>query len=330
MARLIVELTNRCNLRCQHCFDERHAATGDLPLPVLEKVLHEGHSCEITHLSFTGGEPTIHRQFADILCRAAAAGYTFSFVSNGQNFPQILSLLLQYREWFTGVTFSLDGAQEGTHDQLRGEGSYRRLMRAVSCCVVKELPFTLNMVLTARNCGEVTPMVRLAARLGSRGVRFGFLMPTPETAQRGLDLSPVARRRVEAEILEMQQQAPLPVAMAPGYFSLDPFFPCGPLTLAEFNLDYQGNLTLCCQLSGQSGRNEGSDVMGNLHDISLAEAIGRFRQRVATYLSDKQVSLERGTFSGLDHYPCWYCLKYLNKVPWLSNFPHHSWVEPNL
>jgi MoaA/NifB/PqqE/SkfB family radical SAM enzyme len=61
MARMIIELTNRCNLRCQHCFAERHAATGDLPLAVLAQVLQEGKDCGITHLAFTGGEPTIHR-----------------------------------------------------------------------------------------------------------------------------------------------------------------------------------------------------------------------------------------------------------------------------
>ena len=37
MVRLVIELTNRCNLRCLHCFTERHAATGDLPLTMLEK-----------------------------------------------------------------------------------------------------------------------------------------------------------------------------------------------------------------------------------------------------------------------------------------------------
>ena len=34
MTRLVIELTNRCNLRCQHCFAERHATTGDLPLTI--------------------------------------------------------------------------------------------------------------------------------------------------------------------------------------------------------------------------------------------------------------------------------------------------------
>jgi MoaA/NifB/PqqE/SkfB family radical SAM enzyme len=327
MARLIVELTNRCNLRCQHCFPERHAATGDLPLSLLAKVLQDGHGCGIAHLSFTGGEPTIHRQFPDILRRVSMAGYTFSFVSNGLTFPQILPLLLQHRQWFAGVTFSLDGARELTHDRLRGAGAYRRVMRAISCCVLKALPFTLNMVLTAQNYGEVAAMVQLAARLGSHGIRFGYLMPTPETAQRGLDLPPQARRQVEAEIWQLQQQAPLPVVMAPGYFSAEPFFPCGPLSLEEYNLDYRGNITLCCQLSGHTGSNAADDVLGNLHDISLAEALQRFRQRVATYLADKQVRVAQGTFGDLDHFPCWYCLKYLDKVSWLDRFPQHPWVQ---
>ena len=42
MARLVIELTNRCNLRCQHCFAERHAATGELPLAIIDKVLRRG------------------------------------------------------------------------------------------------------------------------------------------------------------------------------------------------------------------------------------------------------------------------------------------------
>src|SRR5262245_17002553 len=217
-------------------------------------------------------------------------------VSNGLKFPQIYPLLLRSQPWFTGVTFSLDGAHEATHDQLRGSGAYRRAMRAVSCCVVTEIPFTLNMALTAHNRHEVAAMVGLATRLGSKGVRFGHLMPTLETAQRGLDLAPSERRDVEAEIWRLQSQAEVPVVMAPGYFSAAPFFPCAPLTLEEVNLDYQGNLTLCCQVSGHSGSNGGTDVMGNLHEISLAEAMARFRQRVATYLADKQARLDRGAF----------------------------------
>jgi hypothetical protein len=187
-------------------------------------------------------------------------------------------------------------------------------MRAASICVLKDLPFTLNMVLTTQNRHEVVEMVGLAAQLGSRGVRFGYLMPIPETAIRGLGLSPQERWVVEAAIRQVQQQAPIPVGMGPGYFSVAPFFPRGPLDLEEYNLDYRGNLTLCCQLSRSMGVNAGIDVMGNLHDMSLAEACAQFCQRVATYLADKQEKVRQGAFSTLDHFPCGYCLKYLDKM----------------
>ena len=329
MPRIVIELTNRCNLSCGHCFDERHAATGDLPLAVLDKVLLEGKSCGIEQVSFTGGEPTIHRRFKEIIERVAEAGYQFSFVSNGVSFPRIYPLVLKHRRWFVGVTFSLDGAREETHDRLRGSGSYRRVMRAASICVVRDLPFTFNMVLTTQNRNEIGEMVSLAERLGSGGVRFGHLMPTPETALRKLDLSPEERRKLESEIWPLKKSASIPVGMAPGYFSEVPFSPCGPLKLEEYNLDYKGNLTLCCQLSGHSGKNGGTDIMGNLNELSLTEACERFHLRVATYLADKRDKFKRGEFSELDHFPCWYCLKYLGKTSWLSSFPNHPWNASN-
>ena len=330
MSRIVIELTNRCNLSCGHCFDERHAATGDLSLAILEKVLREGKSCGIEQLSFTGGEPTIHRRFREIIERVAEAGYSFSFVSNGTSFPRIYPLLHKYRRWFLGVTLSLDGAQEETHDRLRGKGSYRSVMRAISICVFKELPFTLNMVLTVENREQIGEMVELADRLGSHGVRFGHLMPTQETALRKLDLTPEERREVESNIWRLKKSAPIPVGMAPGYFSESPFFPCGPLELEEYNLDYQGNLTLCCQLSGYSGpANYGGDVIGNLNEITLAEACECFRERVATYLTDKQGKINGGEFGELDYFPCWYCVKYLGKSSWLNNFPNHPWHAQN-
>ena len=104
MARIVAELTNRCNLRCRHCFDQRHAASGELSLEVIEKVLREGKECGISHLSFTGGEPTLHRQFSEITARVCESGYTFSLVSNGSTLPRIYREFLKHRQWFKGVT----------------------------------------------------------------------------------------------------------------------------------------------------------------------------------------------------------------------------------
>ncbi len=171
-------------------------------------------------------------------------------------------------------------------------------------------------------------MVELAALLGSGGVRFGHLMPTPDTARRGLDLSLAERRDVEGEIWRLRDSAPVAVAMAPGYYSDAPFFPCGPLELEEYNLDYRGNLTLCCHLSGYAGGMPGTDVLGNLSEIGLAEALDLFRRRVEVYLADKRARVDGGDFGDEDHFPCLYCARYMNKAPGLATLPALAAVPP--
>jgi MoaA/NifB/PqqE/SkfB family radical SAM enzyme len=200
-------------------------------------------------------------------------------------------------------------------------------MRAASICVVKDLPITINMALTAENRSEVQEMVELAANLGCQALRFGHLMSTPETALRGLDLSPRERLEVEEEIRRHKETAPILVAMAPGYFSESPFFPCAPLKLQELNLDYQGSVTLCCHLSGYSEPGNKTEFMGNLREVSLTEAVYRSHRMVAEYLAEKQAKITRGEFGRLDHFPCWFCLKHLGKTSWLKSFPNHPWAQ---
>ena len=309
MIRLVVELTNRCNLRCAHCFDDRHAGTGELPHLLLRRLLKEASSCSVTHLSFTGGEPTLHPQFREIVRETVDAGCTFSFVSNGSTFPRLYSCLVDHRQAFLGVTFSLDGASENTHDRLRGRGSFRHVMRAASICVARTLPFTLNMVLTRRNRGEIGAMIELAAALGSGGVRFGHLMPHSPGAE-DLELSLPERREVEQEIWDRRSSAALPIGMAPGYHSESPFFPCGPLEMEEFNVDYRGNVTLCCHLSGYDTRLRGRDRAGNLAHMTLKEGLATLRTMVEEYLAVKRLRFERGELEPRDYSPCLYCVRH--------------------
>jgi MoaA/NifB/PqqE/SkfB family radical SAM enzyme len=314
MGRIVIELTQRCNLRCTHCPDGRHGGHGDLPLEVIETVLREAQAHGFEELAFTGGEPTLHRQFFEVIAQAAEAGYRFGFVTNGWNFPRIYSRLLPYRAQLAGITFSLDGATEATHDVLRGKGSYRRVLQAMSVCVVNALPFTLNMVLTRCNAAEVEALVELAARLGSRGVRFGPLMPTPHTGERGLALTLAERRALEQRIRDLQRNALVAVALAPGYYTPE-LFPCGPLQLQEFNIDWRGQVTLCCHLSGYGERAGDGDVVGHLSAIPFAEALARLQQLQTWFQAQKRARHASGQFQEADYFPCLYCVKHFDKLP---------------
>src|SRR5689334_9968219 len=71
-----VKLTNRCNLRCSHCYQwnevgyhqnmERAEQMLDLDLGVFERILKETRSIK-SRLYLWGGEPLFHRNITQIL-----------------------------------------------------------------------------------------------------------------------------------------------------------------------------------------------------------------------------------------------------------------------
>jgi len=77
------------------------------------------------------------------------------------------------------------------------------------------------------------------------------------------------------------------------------------------------------QLSGYPKDASATDVVGNLHEMTLEEACERFRRLVATYLAGKKKRIQAGQFTELDHFPCWYCVSYMFRrqartKPWTS------------
>jgi len=312
MGRVVIELTNRCNLRCRHCYEGRHGGNAELSLVLLDKILHDAKTHGFDELAFTGGEPTTHRQFFDVIERSTQAGYRFGFVSNGWNFPKVYQRLLPFKDQLTSITFSLDGATEATHDQLRGKGSFRRLLQAMSICVAKDVPFSINTVVTTLNCDQLDELIALAIPLGSQGVRFGHYIESGREDSIDLCLTNDARRRIEAHIWKLRDQALIPVAMAPGYVT-DALFPCAPLNLEEFNIDWQGNVGKCCHLSGFDAASPACDIAGNLNDISLTEAVKRLKRENDAFRSHKTSDRQARAFTDTDFSPCEYCCKHYGK-----------------
>ncbi len=325
MTRLVVELTDRCNLSCGHCPSGRHGGRAELAVELFEQVLAQARSCGIDHISFTGGEPTLHSRFADLLAMTADAGLDFSMVTNGWSLPKHLHTLLPLRERLRMITFSLDGADEATHDALRGLGSFRRVLQSVSTCVLHGLPFTFSMTLTRDNCGQAGALVALGEGLGALGVRFGHLMSDPNPAAAGLELSPQERKALDAELLELQKRrSDFPVGFAPGGYTQE-LSPCSPLQGNEYNLHWSGQLGLCCHLSGFAGSQHA--IGGDLNRISLDKALAQLRLLRDELITEKRQLRDSGSWRDDDHFPCWHCAKRFGAVEWIREQPGHPWFN---
>jgi MoaA/NifB/PqqE/SkfB family radical SAM enzyme len=288
--------------------------------------MQEAFAHGFQHISFTGGEPTLHPAFTAIIEKVHNAGYTFGFVSNGWNFTSVYHQLLPYLKSLADITFSLDGAGEETHDRVRGKGSFRRLMSAVSICVMKDIPFTFNTLITSNNCNELVDIADLAQELGGRGIRFGHLIATPRCVEFNLDLSPADRREIDSDIKKLQNNLSFPLGLAPGYYTND-LFPCDPLQKKEVNVDWRGNITMCCHLSGYGNGSDNLDVIGDLEDMDFSEAHERLVVLNREFKQKKRMYFNGGNVSDSDYFPCWYCMNYFGKTDWLKAFPQNAWYD---
>ncbi len=329
--RLSVELANICNLHCSYCFraDENlyssHAEFFSIDL--LRRIIDEARvTANVTSISFTGGEPTLHPAFAEILKVIADAGLKVSFVTNGWHFDRVWPAIQANRAAVSQVAFSLDGVTRETHDRWRGKGSFDRLVRAFTRCYVAKLPFVMKIVIRRDLVDQLEQIAVFAARMGAASLHFVHVMPTSSAVADDSALSREEQRVAEEEIAILARIFKMEIGIDVGYYNIDEQRPpCAPLAGKSMNIDYRGWLTLCCNLSGFRGAAEESDVVADLNVESFASAHAKFRALAESQLEkrkDALVSLRaRGVtpdlFTGS---PCLFCLQSFGKIPWRENF----------
>lgn len=324
--RLIVELTNICNLHCSYCLRDEdalyHSPTRFFSLDLLRRVIREGREeLGVEHIMFTGGEPTLHPQFKEVLEAVKRENLRSSFVTNGWHFERVWPAVEANREAVSNVAFSLDGATREAHDRWRGEGSFVRLIRAFARCHSSGVPFIVKVGLRRDTLPHLEEIVMLAARLGASGASFTHLLPTPDAAMGELGLSVDERAAAEREIAALASIFRMKVSLDVGYFNTDPEPPCSALAGVSCNIDFKGRLSLCCNLSGYRGGEGERDVVGDLNLTGLAEGFARLRGLAGEQLDRRRAALVESRKIGSDvdaytHSPCLMCLRDFGKVGW--------------
>ncbi|HEY0366329.1 MAG TPA: radical SAM protein [Pyrinomonadaceae bacterium] len=322
--RLSVELANICNLHCSYCFrsDENlyssHAEF--FPLDLLRRVIDEAQAAaNVTRINFTGGEPTLHPQFAETLRLIRDAGLTVSFVTNGWHFERVWPALQANRAAVSHVAFSLDGVTREDHDGWRGKGSFDRLVRAFTRCYMSKLPFGIKIVIRRDLMDQLEHIAIFAARMGAASLHFVHVMPTSDAVADDSALSLDEQRVAEQEIAILARIFKMNIGIDVGYYNVDETRPpCAPLAGVSMNVDYRGRLSLCCNLSGFRGGAEERDVVADLNVESFASAYEKFQALAEAQLQKRKEALA-AQGSNPDLYtgsPCMFCLQSFGKIPW--------------
>jgi radical SAM protein with 4Fe4S-binding SPASM domain len=180
-------ITNKCNLRCEHCYQETYHGQG-LPLPDLLGILQQfkdfileqrkrGDEVARGYVTVTGGEPFARRDILKLLGELAAEKelLSFSVLTNGTIMsPELAREVARLAPGYVQV--SVEGGQ-ATHDKIRGEGTFNK---TASCLqILREAGVRTMVSFTAHrsNYKEFPEVVGMACDLGVSRVWADRLIP---------------------------------------------------------------------------------------------------------------------------------------------------------
>jgi radical SAM protein with 4Fe4S-binding SPASM domain len=196
-------LTNRCNLRCRHCYQSSdHARLAD-ELTLAEKldVVDQLGAAYVPMLALAGGEPTICPDLLPVLRRAQQHRMHTTIATNGVTMTEALAAQLA-EAGVKYVEISLDSVDPSWHDAFRGSpGMWARAVRGMRAVVsTPGLRLGVAMCVHRGNLREVRDMIEFAIDIGAGCfAHFNFI-----PIGRGLDMvSGDLTPREREELLEL-------------------------------------------------------------------------------------------------------------------------------
>ncbi|HJZ86048.1 MAG TPA: radical SAM protein [Polyangia bacterium] len=319
------ELTDRCDLACAHCLRAvvpPHAQRArDIELGLVERVVGEARKLGIPHVGLTGGEPTLHPHFLQVVDAIVGHGLSYNFVSNGLGLPELIprwAARPERRQGLRDITVSLDGATEATHDGIRGRGTFRRTLAGIAVLRATGVPFNISMCITRTNRHQIDQMGLFAHHLGAQRLYLTHFLPNGRPhATQDLDLTTDERHQVEAVIKRLIDAMRFPIFVGEGYYTTETDHQCATVRLRTLNVDPSGHVTFCCELSNYYGEarppETRSDWICDLARVSLEEAIALQRAAIARFRGERLEDEAAGRRGEDDKFACRYCVRHFGK-----------------
>jgi len=180
--RFEIQLGHLCNNRCVFCSSGQLTAlkiARPVPLEPIVEALAQARAAGATHLTFLGGEPTIHKRFLDALKKAVALGFEHIVIfTNGVMFthPGFIDSVtaLGTFEW----RISIQGATDAAHVAVTGRAeSFQRIVHGLGELQRRGQMVTANMCVNERSYRSLPHYPELLERYGVRQLHVDIVRP---------------------------------------------------------------------------------------------------------------------------------------------------------
>jgi mycofactocin biosynthetic radical S-adenosylmethionine protein MftC len=172
------ELTYACNLACIHCLSSSgRRDPRELTTTECLAVIDELQAMQVFYVNIGGGEPTVRRDFWELLDYATAHDVGVKFSTNGSRITEQAAARIAAND-YVDVQISLDGASAAVNNAVRGPGSFATAILALERLADAGAPsFKISVVITRENMDQLDDFEALADHFGAQ-LRLTRLRPS--------------------------------------------------------------------------------------------------------------------------------------------------------
>lgn len=176
--KCLLQLTERCNLHCKHCFVSAESRGDDIDFEKIErKILPQLKKNHVTKVTLTGGEPFMYRRLSDVVSLFSAQGISVCICTNASLITEAFLDKIDGCQIHFNV--SLDGFSPDSHGKFRGNISLDLFERIKENIILLGKRGWLNGILVTPNIytsiSEYADVCRFAGQCGAKYVLFNPL-----------------------------------------------------------------------------------------------------------------------------------------------------------
>ena len=174
---VVWNMTRRCNLKCVHCYAKalEESGTDGISTAQAKGIIDDLAAFGAPVLLFSGGEPLVRQDLAELSQYAVAKGMRAVISTNGtlitrEKAKELKDVGLSY------VGISLDGGEE-VHDRFRAvPGSFGKAIRGIENCQAEGLKVGLRFTINRRNADQAPVLFDLVRDLEIPRICFYHLV----------------------------------------------------------------------------------------------------------------------------------------------------------
>ncbi len=169
--RLDIELTERCNNACIHCYinltaKDTQAARRELTTDQWNNILRQAAALGVLTIRITGGEPLLRDDFSEIYLYARHLGIQVIIFTNARLITPELADLFARVPPRKKIEISVYGMHPWSYDEVTcTKGAFIEFRRGVELLEERKIPYVVKSVLLPPNRGEITEFENWAASI---------------------------------------------------------------------------------------------------------------------------------------------------------------------